>query len=230
MKLFFSTEVLNAFKGLCVFLLEFSGVSQGRQSHELDVFVESAVEDVRRTFRLETLPQNPLVRAYRGFFWSIGIDPTKTRPSAEALLRRVLQGKAFPRVNTLVDVYNVVSMKQVVPIAALDIDKISGTLMMRFAREGEAFQGIGMDKPHTLSGRELVVQDDEKLVAVYPYRDAETTKVSEHSRNVLFMVCGVPEVETSYLEETSSILAEAVKKFSGGVCISKELSCAGGGI
>lgn len=230
MKLVFSEEVSSAFKGLGVLLLEFSGVSQGREAIELDAFVEDAIEDVRRKFSLETLTQNPMVRAYRDFFWRIGVDPTKTRPSAEALLRRVLQGKAFPRVNVLVDVYNVVSMKQVVPIAAYDTEKISGELFMRFAREGESFHGIGMDRPYNLSGRELVVQDGQKLLAVYPYRDAETTKVSEHSRKILFMVCGVPAIETSYLHETSSILAEAVKKFCGGVCISEELAIAGGGI
>ncbi|MEM1944718.1 MAG: phenylalanine--tRNA ligase beta subunit-related protein [Nitrososphaerota archaeon] len=84
-----------------------------------------------------------LVRAYRDFFWRMAIDPTKTRPSAEALLRRVLQGREFPRVNTLVDVYNVVSMKNIVPIAAFDADRLVGDLVMRFARKGEKFSGIG---------------------------------------------------------------------------------------
>ena len=56
-------------------------------------------EEARRNFVLETLKDNPIVRAYRDFFWSLDIDPTKIRPSGEALLRRILQGKNIPKIS-----------------------------------------------------------------------------------------------------------------------------------
>ncbi|MCS6768995.1 MAG: phenylalanine--tRNA ligase beta subunit-related protein [Candidatus Caldarchaeum sp.] len=211
-----SEEVSTHFKHLRVQLSMVHEVIVGRQVSGLEEYVSRAVEDVKGKFRLEQLTSHPLVRAYRDFFWRIGIDPTKTRPSAEALLRRVLQGKDFPRVNSLVDVYNVVSMSSLVPIAAFDADHLKGPLHMRFSRAGEVFRGIGMDVPFRLSGKEVVVEDEEKLVAIYPYRDADSSKVSEASRRVLLMACGVPGVEGSYLESTSQTLVEAVLRFCGG--------------
>ncbi|MEM4410300.1 MAG: phenylalanine--tRNA ligase beta subunit-related protein [Candidatus Caldarchaeum sp.] len=209
-------EVSAFFKGLGVRLALVQEVSVGAGAEGLEEFISEAVSNVRKTLKLDELTRHQLVRVYRDFFWRMGVDPTKTRPSAEALLRRVLLGREFPRVNTLVDVYNVVSMKNVVPIAAFDADRLAGDLAMRFAHTGESFEGIGMEKPLRLSGKEVVVEDGQKLVAVYPYRDAESSKVTEMSRNVLLMVCGVPGVEMEYLKACSDELVNAVLSYCGG--------------
>ncbi|MEM2922673.1 MAG: hypothetical protein QW756_04390 [Nitrososphaerota archaeon] len=73
-----------------------------------------------------------------------------------------------------------------------------------------------MDKPLTLSGKEVVVEDGRKLIAVYPYRNADSSKVTAQSRNVLLMVCGVPGVEMEYLKNCSNELVEAVLRYCGG--------------
>lgn len=216
MHLTISEEISQSFVGLGVVVSLVTNVKVGKTSSDLDSFVFRSVELVKNSFSLQNLTSHPLVRAYRDFFWRMGIDPTKTRPSAEALIRRVLQGKEFPRVNTLVDVYNVVSLKKLVPIAAFDADKISERLVMRMARHGEEFHGIGMDKPCVLEGKEVVVEDGEKLIAVYPYRDAEVTKVTEKTTRTVLMVCGVPGVSVDYLQETSAELVEVVRDFCGG--------------
>ncbi|MEM1947057.1 MAG: phenylalanine--tRNA ligase beta subunit-related protein [Candidatus Caldarchaeum sp.] len=224
MRLSIARDVSAVFQGLGVWLALVNDVSVTAEAERLEPFIAEAVSTVRKSFKLEELTKNPLVRAYRDFFWRMGVDPTKTRPSAEALLRRVLQGKEFPRVNTLVDVYNVVSMKNIVPIAAFDADRLAGDLVMRFARGGESFRGIGMEKPLTLSGGEVVVEDGQKLIAVYPYRDADSSKVTEQSRNVLLMVCGVPGVQTEYLKNCLDQLVEAVLKYCGGRLVWESLA------
>ncbi len=59
---------------------------------------------------LEGLKDEPIFRTYRDFFWTMGVDPTKVRPAAEALIRRILVGRSMPRINTVVDAYNLASM------------------------------------------------------------------------------------------------------------------------
>ncbi|MDJ0271592.1 MAG: phenylalanine--tRNA ligase beta subunit-related protein [Candidatus Caldarchaeum sp.] len=226
MKLIFSREVSERFTGLGVYCAELVGVNIDVENHELPVYISEAVESVKKEHVLESLVQNKFIRAYRDFFWRIGIDPTKTRPSAEALLRRVLAGKDFPRINPLVDVYNVVSMQSLLPIAAFDVEKLKGELLMRFAEVGESFLGIGMDKPVTLTGKEVVVRDDEKLVAIYPYRDADVTKVTSATRHVFLMVCGVPGIDSNYLQSTGENLVKQVMKFCGGTPIIQYLAVA----
>ncbi|MEM2875117.1 MAG: phenylalanine--tRNA ligase beta subunit-related protein [Candidatus Hadarchaeales archaeon] len=204
------------FPGLMAAMGEVRGVRVGRINEELEKLKAEVMEDVKRNYRLETVKDHPVLRAYRDFFWSIDIDPTKIRPAAEALIRRILGGRPLPTVNTLVDAYNLASVRSCISIGAFDMDRISGGLLMRRARPGEEFLGIGMERPVPLSGKEIVVSDSEKLIAIYPYRDSDETKVTEETRNVLFLSCGVPGISEEKLEDALRLTKEYVIKFCGG--------------
>jgi len=161
------------------------GVRVEEESEALEKFKETVATEVRKRYSLETIKDYSLetikdedvFREYRDFFWQLGIDPTKKRPAAEALTRRILQGKSIPReksiprVNTLVDSYNLASIKTGIPMGAFDLDRLDGALTLRFA-DGEEFLGIGMEEPIVLRDV-LVVSDEKKLIAMYPYRDAD---------------------------------------------------------
>ena len=174
------------------------------------------MKQVRERYDLGSLKDEPILRAYRDFFWRVGIDPTKNRPAAEALIRRILQGKTIPCINTLVDSYNLVSIKTEIALAAFDAEKLKGNLLMRFATEGEEFLGIGMEKPMRLQGIEIVVSDVEKLVAIYPHRDADDTKITEETKNVLLLVCGVPGIREETLLDAARVAIEYITRFCGG--------------
>jgi len=198
-----------------VFTIE--AVRVDRISEELEEFKAKAMEDVKKNYRLETVKDQPILRAYRDFFWRIGIDPTKVRPAAEALIRRILGGKPLPTINTLVDAYNLASIKSCIALGAFDMNNIRGELIMRRAKPAEEFLGIGMKSPIQLDGNEIVVGDKEKLIAIYPYRDSDETKVTERTKNVLFLSCGVPRISEEKLREASELTAEYVTKFCGGI-------------
>ena len=119
----------------------------------------------------------------------------------------------MPRINTLVDAYNLASIKTGIAIAAFDADRLHGNLTMRYAEKGERFLGIGMKKPVLLQGGEIVVQDDEKLVAIYPYRDAEDSKVTEATTNVLLLFCGVPGISREKLADAQKVTTDLVMRF-----------------
>ncbi len=146
----------------------------------------------------------------------MGIDPTKTRPAGEALTRRILGGRDLPRINTAVDAYNLASVETSIAIAAFDLCTINeDALVMRKTARGECFHGIGMTSPDSLKGVELVIEDQrsKRLVAVYPYRDSDDSKVTLKTTGVLFMMCGVPGVDDSSLEEASRLTKEYVGRF-----------------
>ena len=99
-------------------------VKKGRA--ELDLFKKSKQEEIRKRIRsLDDVRDLPIIRAYRDFYWKVGIDPTKTRPAAEALVRRIVGGKELPTINTLVDSYNLASIDTMVSIAAFDLSKVN---------------------------------------------------------------------------------------------------------
>ena len=84
---------------------------------------------------------------------------------------------------------------------------------MRFAKPDEQIVGIGMEKPLVLKGGEIVLSDSVKLVAVYPYRDADNTKVTEKTKNVTLVLCGVPGIHKDALEVASDVAREFVTRF-----------------
>jgi len=92
------------------------------------------------------------VAAVRTMYKRVGLDPTKTRPSSEALLRRVRKGDPLPRINTLVDVCNWCSLEFQLPYGLYDAAHVEGDIELRLGREGESYPGIRKDDVH-VAGR-----------------------------------------------------------------------------
>ncbi|MFQ5883718.1 MAG: B3/4 domain-containing protein [Thermoplasmata archaeon] len=185
----------------------------GREDPKLEAFKKELVAKIENTYELESLKDVETIRTYRDFFWRLGIDPTKIRPASEALIRRILQGKPIPKINTAVDAYNLVSIETHIAIGAFDERMLEGSLTMRWAEEGEEFLGIGMKEPMTLKGREIVVSDEEKLIAIYPYRDADGSKVTTDTKEIYVLSCGVPGIEMEELRKASSMTKEYFERF-----------------
>ncbi len=213
MRLTVDPVLRQRFPGLDAHLVRVDGLRVRDRDDRLDAFVPVLVREFREHLVLETLKDEPTLRAYRDFYWRVGIDPTKTRPASEALLRRVLQGKEMPRINTLVDAYNLASMKTRIAIAAFDAAHTQGGLTMRLARGGETFLGIGMETPATCKGVEVVVEDADGLVAIYPHRDAHRTRVTTATTDTVFMTCGVPGIPPEALLESAETTTELVERF-----------------
>jgi len=216
MDLKIDVQLKTRFSELKALTCEIKGVKVEKRNVELERFQNEITKQVRQQYDLESLKNLSTFRAYRDFFWKVGIDPTKNRPAAEALIRRILGGKSIPSINTLVDAYNLASIKTEIALAAFDVDKLKGDLLMRFAEKGEEFLGIGMEKPMLLQGGEIVVSDGENLVAMYPYRDADSTKITEKTKNVVLLVCGVPSIGEEILQNAARVALEYITRFCSG--------------
>lgn len=145
----------------------------------------------RITARLSTLYAGkpaadiPGVAETRALFHALDVDPTKTRPSSEALLRRVLQGKGLPEVLPAVDVCNLCSLEAQLPLGLYDRDRVRGELRVRLGREDEGYPGIR--KGHVnLAGRLLLADDDGPFGA--PTSDSARTSVSSATTSLLVVV------------------------------------------
>jgi DNA/RNA-binding domain of Phe-tRNA-synthetase-like protein len=205
------------FPGLRVVDLSLDGLTVRPSARALEDWKTQVYAEVRSEGpSLDSLKDDPLARAYREFYWRVGVDPTKTRPAAEALRRRVLGGREVPGINTVVDSYNFVSLRTGIAIAAFDAERLHpGALVLRRARGGETFLGIGMAAPIELEGTEAVVEDVEthELEAVYPYRNAEHSKVTTTTTRVFLLMCGVPGIEDETLERARSECERSILRF-----------------
>ena len=126
-------------------------VTEPREDFELEV--ARATQAAKSAAPAATAPARALYKRF-------GIDPTRVRPSSEALLRRLKKGEPLPRVNSLVDVANALSVQLQVPVGLYDLDKVKGEeLAIRLGAEGESYTGIGKEKVN-VAGR-ICVADAE---------------------------------------------------------------------
>jgi DNA/RNA-binding domain of Phe-tRNA-synthetase-like protein len=212
----FNLDVLEKFPGIGVVEGEITSVAIASGDPGLEALKLETARIIGSQYTLDKVKDDPVFRAYRDFFWSVGIDPTKTRPASEALVRRLLSGGRLPKVNTAVDAYNLASALSGVPIAAFDADKLEGGLTMRFAVEGETFLGIGMKEPVNLKPNQVVLTDPKKIVAIYPYRDSDDTKVTMGTKNIHIVSCGVPRIDKNRVFEAYGLCANYLKEYAGG--------------
>lgn len=209
-------EILAAFPGLSVAEGDVGPLSIQEKSPRLEALRDEIVRSVRERYTLERIKDEPLFRAYRDFFWRVGVDPTKTRPASEALVRRILAKKMLPTINTAVDAYNLASIRTGIPITAFDADTLGGDISMQFAEEGEEFLGIGMATPVMLHKNQVILTDKGAIVAVYPYRDSDTTKITLATKRVHIVACGVPGVEREKVRSAYELAVAHLQEYASG--------------
>jgi DNA/RNA-binding domain of Phe-tRNA-synthetase-like protein len=211
-----SPEVSDKFPDLSICIGVINNIRVERENEQARQLKKIVYEEVRAKYAIETLKDDPTVRAYRDFYWKLDIDPTKTRPAGEALLRRVLHGDELPGISTVVDAYNLGSTKTIVPISGFDSDLLILPFQVRFAQNGEFFTGIGMNKPMLLTSKMLVLTDERQILCIYPYRDSESTKITDKTKNAVIVGYGALGIGDDQLKQAVETTLEYIKQVSGG--------------
>jgi DNA/RNA-binding domain of Phe-tRNA-synthetase-like protein len=112
------------------------GVANG-PSDEASERLLAGAEQRARESGLERAADDPRIAAWRAVFSEFGSKPSRYPSSAESLLGRVLKGGELPRINSLVDTYNAVSLRHVIPVGGEDLDQLRGDLRLVRAEDGE---------------------------------------------------------------------------------------------
>jgi DNA/RNA-binding domain of Phe-tRNA-synthetase-like protein len=212
----FDSRVSNQFPELAVCLGVVTNANVERSNEQIECLKKTAYEKISAEHNIETLKDNSTVRAYRDLYWKLDVDPTKTRPSGEALLRRVLHGDRLPSISTAVDAYNLASMKAIIPISGFDGDLLSPPFRIRFAGNGETFVGIGMNKIALLTNKTIVSADEKQVLSVYPYRDSDRTKITMQTRNMVVVSYGAPGIKERQLVDAVEMTLAHITQVSGG--------------
>ncbi|MDH4123525.1 MAG: phenylalanine--tRNA ligase beta subunit-related protein [Thermoplasmata archaeon] len=216
MKVIISEDVRTTYPDLRLAFLEINGMRIGSVSDKLTQRIRESAQMMRDSLDLDKVKDRPDFRAYRDFFWKIKVDPTKTRPAAEALVRRILKNATLPRINDFVDSYNIASAETGIPIAAFDIEILEEPAILRMSKEGEQFFGIGMTEKKSLEAGLPVMSSGGSLIAVYPYRDADDSKITSETTDALVITCGVPGIPLDTLIEAAKKSRDNILSICGG--------------
>jgi DNA/RNA-binding domain of Phe-tRNA-synthetase-like protein len=187
-------------------LIWWGGATVVVHEHRLDPLLAEAEARVRISPPAESA-------AVRTMYKKVGIDPTKTRPSNEALLRRVRKGDTIPRINSAVDIVNWCSLEFQVPYGLYDAAKISGNVTMRRGLDGEKYAGIRKDDVN-VSGRITVVDDAGPFGN--PTSDSARTMVTPAATELLVLIYAPIEISKGQLERVAAATAERMQLILGG--------------
>lgn len=170
----------------------------------------AAVEQaVKETFQLEDINKWLPIKATRQAYKKLGKDPNRYRPSAEALYRRIVRGLPLYKIDTLVDIINLVSIKSGYSIGAFDVDKIEGdALTLGVGRDGEIYHGIGRGELN-ISG--LPVYRDLLGGIGTPTSDEERTKIDIDTVRLLIIINGYSGAEG--LKEAGMYAKELLERY-----------------
>ena len=179
---------------------------------DLRLWDEIAQEEemVRQTMKLEEVNKWLPIRATRQAYKKLGKDPNRYRPSAEALRRRILRGLPLYRIDTLVDLINLVSIRSGYSIGGFDAMKIQGDrLVLGVGREGEVYRGIGRGE---LNIAGLPVYRDDVGGIGTPTSDEERTKIDMETTSLLMIINGYSG--ENGLMEAGRYAAERLRKYN----------------
>jgi DNA/RNA-binding domain of Phe-tRNA-synthetase-like protein len=160
------------------------------------------------------------VVAVRAMYRRFGVDPTKTRPSSEALLRRLRKGESLPRINSLVDLGNWCSAETQLPYGLYDLARISGPVTLRLGRDGEEYAGIRKDTIH-VAGR-LTLADQEGPFG-NPTADSARTMVTCATERALIVVFTPADLAVRLAPDALELTASRVREYTGGRITGRQL-------
>lgn len=181
----FSDRIREAAPDLKVLQIE-ADIINTPTSDDLWAEIENACNALKSNYQLAEINKRPAIAATRAAYKALGKEPNRYRPSAEALCRRIINGKGIYRLTTLIDAINLVSIVSGYSIGGFDADKIAGdTLVLDAGRHEEAFNAIGRG---TLNIEGLPLYRDAIGGIGTPTSDEERTKLDITTRRLLMLV------------------------------------------
>jgi len=211
------SRIFEKFPDLCLGVLIAKGMNNLTAADELWSLISAQQEEMRVNTSSETLSQIPRIASWRRAYSAFGAKPKKYKSSVESLCRMILKGVDLRHINTIVDIYNYISIKNMVPVGGDDLSRVEGDITLRFAFGDEMFRPLNTAEIERAKEGEVIYADDvEVLCRRWNWRECDKTKMTEETDEAMLVVEGLPPVTREDLEKILEELSGLVEKFCGG--------------
>ncbi len=201
-------------------VLALRGVTVRASDAALHAEIERSCADFRARFGDVPSGDVPGAAEARSLYKALGLDPTKTRPSNEALLRRVLKGEALYQVNTLVDALNLCSLREQLPFGLYDLARLRPPLTLRLGTPGESYEGIRKGSVNVAA--RPVLADAEGPFG-NPTSDSQRTCVTLATSDALVVLYGPAGFTRARVERVLDATRDTLTRFCGGTEAGRQL-------
>lgn len=219
MSIFFSIspEIFLKFPAYCRGVIVATGIQNGDSPQELVAALRAVEASLSLQLSIQDLPTHPRIQPFREAYRSLGVKPSDYHPSIEALLRRVVKKNPLPSINRIVDLGNLVSIQNLLPVGAHAIDVLSQDIELRFAQGKELFEPSGSDHvEHPLPGEIIFVEGEIVMTRRWTWRQGKHTLVHPETKAVEINVDGLPPITPEEVGRVCEQLAALVQQYCGG--------------
>lgn len=157
---------------------------------------------------LEGVGNNSVIQGYKNLLQAVGRSVKKNPPTVLALIQNIRRRGSIPRINSIIDIYNVASLESKLAIGGHDLDKIEGTIHFTVSQQEDVFHPI-LSKEKHVSPTDFVYKDQKGILAWLDVRDSDDYKFDEETKNAIFIIQGNPETSVEMrLEALARIEAD----------------------
>lgn len=210
MKAKISEKIIEKYPEVEIGVLVCKNLDNSNYPEEIQTLIKEAIEQKRNEIAPEKTLEIPSIAKWREVYKSFGAKPSNTRNSAEALIRRILKDNLY-KINTLVDLYNLISIKYIMTVGGEDIDSMEGDLLLAFADGTEEFIPLGSEDNKPPKKGEVVYKDDKGVICrCWNWREGDRTKLEKTTKNAIVVIENmIPEDSKKHqqaLEELKALI------------------------
>ena len=212
------TRIFELFPELAVGVAVCRGIDNQGTANGIMESIKEREKEIRENFQPETLSQHQKVNPWREAYRAFGGKPKKNNSSIESLLRRALKGEGLRHINKIVDIYNFLSLKYVLPFGGEDLDKAEGDIRLTIAGASEEpVLLLGEREPRPPKEGEVIYRDDVSAICRrFNWKECDRTKFSGETKNAVLVAEGLPPASKEVIEAAVGELKELVEKHCGG--------------
>lgn len=202
----------NATIGIAVVL----GIDNGVDDPEIWPMLETEIARAAASIGEQEISQLAAVAPWRAAFGTFGVKPSKFRSSIESMLRSAQSGR-LRSINPLVDLYNTISLRHLLPVGGEDLTKVAGDIRLTRAHGDEFFVPIGASTPEPPPPGAVIYRDDAGVIcSCWNWREAERTMLTEATTNAVLVIESVPPLDPAGVAIAIDDLAALVTRHLGG--------------
>lgn len=218
MRLLVTPEIFEMFPDAVLGVVIARGIDNTGDPTAVFAELRRQEERVRAAFEGVSIPEHPRIACWREAYRQFGAKPKDYPSSIENLVRRVSKGHPLPHVNLLVDLYNTVSLRYLLPAGGEDLDWIQGDVLLTRAREDEPpVRLLGEPEERAPRFGEVIYRDDLGAICRrWNWKEADRTKLTLSTRNAVLVIEGLPPVTQGMVAEAAEELARLVRDHCGG--------------
>ena len=210
-------EIFKKFPKLNIGILIVRGIDNKEENKDIQKLLKEVEVLIKTDFISEKLAKHKLISPWRSAFLAFGSEPHKYHSSVESLMRKILDGKDISKRNKLVNIYNYLSLKSLIPIGGDDLSEIIGDIKLTFAKGNENFIPAGKGNRQKPDKGEIIYKDSiEVLCRKWNWKECYKTRVTQNTKNAIIYVEGLISITQEELEKLLKELESLIKLYCGG--------------